>query len=227
MRHPREGGGVTDRTARWQRELAYLAQMAQDDYRPSIREIASAVGAANQTVMSDLAELVRGGLVADCDVPAGRRRRGRRAARAFVITDLGLAQVRGGAPQPQPVAAGPPSDQPTMTGFDVEVDAGGAFTIPPGHLAVRARGDSMIDAGIEPHDVVVLRQSERAENGQIVLAEVDGTADDGALTLKRIYWEDDQVRLQPANASYEPMYRSSDGVRIRGVAVEVIHRRRL
>lgn len=226
MSHTREGGGVTDRTARWQRELAYLALTAQDDYRPSIREIAGAVGAANQTVMSDLAELVRRGLVADCDVPAGRRQRGKRAARAFVITDLGLAQVQGEA-QPQPVAAGPPSDQPTMTGFDVEVDAGGAFTIPPGHLTVRARGDSMIDAGIEPHDVVVLRQSESAENGQIVLAEVDGTADDGALTLKRIYWEDDQVRLQPANSSYEPMYRSSDGVRIRGVAVEVIHRHRL
>jgi repressor LexA len=173
--------------------------MAQDDYRPSIREIAATVGASNQTVMSDLAELVRRGLVADCDVPAGRRQRGKRAARAFVITDLGVAQVQGEMPQPQPVAAGPPSDQPTMTGFDVEVDAGGAFTIPPGHLTVRARGDSMIDAGIEPYDVVVLRQAESAENGQIVLAEVDGTADDGALTLKRIYWEDDQVRLQPAN----------------------------
>jgi repressor LexA len=85
----------------------------------------------------------------------------------------------------------------------------------------------MIDAGIEPHDVVVLRQAESAENGQIILAEVDGTADDSALTLKRIYWEDDQVRLQPANSRYEPMYRSSDAVRIRGVAVEVIHRRRL
>ena len=64
---------MTDRTARWQRELEYLAQTAQDDYRPSIREIASAVGAANQTVMNDLAELVRRGLVGDCDVPAGRK----------------------------------------------------------------------------------------------------------------------------------------------------------
>jgi hypothetical protein len=48
-----------------------------------------------------------------------------------------------------------------------------------------------------------------------------------ALTLKRVYWEHDEVRLQPANARYKPMYRSSDGVRIRGVAVEVIHRYRL
>jgi repressor LexA len=104
-----------------------------------------------------------------------------------VITELGLAQVRGEMPQPQSVAAGPPSDQPTMTGFDVEIDAVGHSQIPPGHLTVRARGDSMIDAGIEPHDVVVLRQAESAENGQIVLAEVNGIADGGALTLKRIY----------------------------------------
>lgn len=218
---------MADRTDRWQRELEYLAQVAQDDYRPSIREIASAAGAANETVMSDLAELVGKGFVADCDLRVGQRQRGKRAARAYGITELGLAQVRGEIPQPRPVAAGPPSDQPAVTGFDVEVDAGGALAIPPGHIAVRARGDSMVDAGIEPYDVVVLRQAESAENGQIVLAEVDGVADNGALTLKRIYWEHDQVRLQPANRRYEPMYRSSDGVRIRGVAVEVIHRRRL
>jgi repressor LexA len=144
-----------------------------------------------------------------------------------MVTDLGLAQARDETAQPQLVAAGAPDDQPAMTGFDVEIDAGGAFVIPPRHLIVRARGDSMVDAGIEPHDVVVVRQAEGAENGQIALVEVDGTADDRALTLKRVYWEHDQVRLQPANARHKPMYRPSDGVRIRGVAVEVIHRHRL
>jgi SOS-response transcriptional repressor LexA len=213
-------------SSRWQRELEYLVQMAEDDYRPSIREIAAAVGAANETVMTDLAELVRMGLVADCDLP-GRLQRGKRAARAYSVTELGIAQVRGESMRLQPAAAGPPLDQPTVTGHDVDVDAEGIFRIPPGHLVIRVRGDSMAGAGIEDGSAVVIRQDVEATNGQIVLAEVQGATDDAALTLKRIYWEDGRVRLQSADVRYRPMYFPTDGVRVRGVAVETIHRRHL
>jgi repressor LexA len=208
--------------------LIYLARQAREGYRPSIREISAEVGAANETVMSDLSELVRRGLVADCDLPDSQR--GRRAARAYVITNLGLAQARGEPVLPQRAAAGRPTDQPVVTGFDVEVDAGtmrpGLATTPPGHLTVQAFGDSMVD-GIQPDDVVLVRQHEEAHNGQIVLAEVRGVADEAALTLKRIYWEDDRIRLQPDNPRYEPMHYATDAVRVLGVAVETVRRHRL
>jgi repressor LexA len=222
---------MTRREERWQRELEYLARMARDDYRPSIREVGTAAGAANETVQNDLVELARRGLVADCDLPQGRHVRERRAARAYVITDLGLAQARGEFPKPQLAAAGPPRDQQVVTGFDADLDASpltqSLFEIPPGHVVIKARGDSMIDAGIFPDEPVLLRLDPDAQNGQIALVQVDGVADDAALTLKRTYWEGDQVRLQPANPRYEPLSYSKDSVRVLGVAVEVIRRHRL
>jgi repressor LexA len=225
------GGKMTRREERWQRGLEYMARMARREYRPSIREIGTAVGAANETVQNDLLELARRGLVADCDLPEGRQMRERRAARAYVITEHGLAQASGEYPQPQLAAAGQPRDQQVVTGFDADLDTSAltssVFGIPPGHVVIKADGDSMIDAGIDPDELVLVRLDENAENGQIALVQVDGVADDAALTLKRIYWEGDQVRLQPANPLHVPLYYSKDSVRVLGVAVEVIRRHRL
>jgi DNA-binding transcriptional MocR family regulator len=66
------------RTDRWQRELDYYARMAENDSRPSVRDVAQAVGASNQTVSDDLAELARLGLLADRDPPEDRKQRRRR-----------------------------------------------------------------------------------------------------------------------------------------------------
>ena len=68
-------------------------------------------------------------------------------------------------------------------------------------FALRVQGESMIEAGIEDGDIVVLRRQETAENGEIVVAMIDDEA-----TLKRIYYEDGHVRLQPENAAMEPIY---------------------
>ena len=68
-------------------------------------------------------------------------------------------------------------------------------------FALRVQGESMIEAGIEDGDIVVLRRQEAAENGEIVVAMIDDEA-----TLKRIYYEDGHVRLQPENAAMEPIY---------------------
>ena len=68
-------------------------------------------------------------------------------------------------------------------------------------FALRVQGESMIEAGIEDGDIVVLRRQETAENGEIVVAMIDDEA-----TLKRVYYEDGHVRLQPENAAMEPIY---------------------
>jgi len=63
------------------------------------------------------------------------------------------------------------------------------------------RGDSMIDAGIHDGDYVVVREQPTADNGEIVVALLDGEG-----TVKRFYRENGRVRLQPANPRLDPIY---------------------
>jgi len=60
----------------------------------------------------------------------------------------------------------------------------------------------MIDAQIADGDWVVIRKSETARSGEIVVAQTD----DGQATLKQYFPERDRVRLQPANSSMKPIY---------------------
>ena len=83
---------------------------------------------------------------------------------------------------------------------------------------LRVRGDSMVDAHIMDGDLVVIREQQTAQDGDIVVAQVE----ENAVTLKRFFKERDRVRLQPANDRYEPQYY--DDVRIQGKLVGVIRR---
>ena len=69
-----------------------------------------------------------------------------------------------------------------------------------GCFFLRVEGDSMIDAHILDGDLVLIRPQQSADNGQIVVAMIDGEA-----TLKRFYLEKDHVRLQPENSTMEPI----------------------
>ena len=61
-------------------------------------------------------------------------------------------------------------------------------------------GESMIEAGINDGDYVVVKEQHVARNGEIIVALID----DGA-TVKRFYKEKDHIRLQPENSSMEPI----------------------
>jgi SOS regulatory protein LexA len=84
------------------------------------------------------------------------------------------------------------------------------------HYALRVQGSSMIDEGIFDGDIVIIRKQESAENGQTVVAVID----DNRATLKKLYREDGQFRLQPANPTLFPIYRTE--VEVRGVVVKII-----
>jgi repressor LexA len=77
------------------------------------------------------------------------------------------------------------------------------------YFALVVRGDSMIGAGVMDGDTIIVLRQETAENGDIVIAEVD----DG-WTLKRYFKENSRVRLQPENPNYQPIY--CRGIRIAG-----------
>lgn len=84
------------------------------------------------------------------------------------------------------------------------------------HYALRVQGSSMIDEGIFDGDIVVIRKQEVAENGQTVVAVIDGNE----ATLKKLYRENGRFRLQPANPTLFPIYK--DEVEVRGVVVKII-----
>lgn len=85
------------------------------------------------------------------------------------------------------------------------------------YFLLRANGDSMIDAGIEKGDLVLIRQQNTANEGEIVVALIDNET-----TLKRFYYEPlrRQIRLHPENEQYEDRYY--DEIQIQGIAVKVI-----
>lgn len=82
--------------------------------------------------------------------------------------------------------------------------------------ALRVQGNSMIDEGIFDGDIVIIRKQEYADNGQMVVAIID----DNEATLKKLYKERNQIRLQPANPTLFPIFRKE--VEIRGIVVKII-----
>ncbi len=81
------------------------------------------------------------------------------------------------------------------------------------HYALEVDGDSMIEAGILDGDTVIIRETETAENGAIVVALVD----DGEVTLKRLRRRGDSIALEPANKDYETRIFGPDQVKVQGV----------
>lgn len=94
----------------------------------------------------------------------------------------------------------------------------------PGHMvrknayALRVRGHSMIEDGIQDGDVIVVEKRETAENGESVVAMINGEK----VTLKRFYIEPEGIRLQPANPTMEPIYLRHEELQILGIVSGVI-----
>ncbi len=86
--------------------------------------------------------------------------------------------------------------------------------------ALKVRGHSMIDDNIQDGDIVVIEKRESAENGQSVVAMINGEQ----VTLKKFYVERDGIRLQPANPEMEPIYLKNEDVQILGIVTGVIRR---
>ncbi len=84
------------------------------------------------------------------------------------------------------------------------------------YYALRAIGNSMIEDGVFDGDTVVIREQKTADNGQMVVAIID----DNQATLKRIYYEKNKIRLQPANQTLLPFFRTE--VEIRGIVEKII-----
>ena len=88
------------------------------------------------------------------------------------------------------------------------------------HFALEIRGDSMIEAGILDGDTVLIRKSDAAETGDIVVALID----DEEATLKRFRRRGASIALEPANTAYEVRILPPNRVRIQGKLVGLLRR---
>lgn len=168
---------------------------AERGYPPSVREIGERVGlSSSSTIHAHLKTLERRGLISrDPTKP--------RALRSEVTPN--------GSPVPEtvvmPVIGKVAAGVPITAQENVE----GEFVLPASfargseNFMLRVQGDSMVEAAILDGDLIVVRPQRSANNGEIVVAMVDGEA-----TVKRFYREDGRIRLQPENAAMEPIYAS-------------------
>jgi repressor LexA len=88
------------------------------------------------------------------------------------------------------------------------------------HFALEVRGDSMIEAGILDGDIAVIKKSEAADTGDIVVALID----EEEATLKRFRRRGASIALEPANTSYEVRILPPNRVRIQGKLVGLFRR---
>ena len=163
--------------------LDYVNQFVQENgYAPSVREIGAAVGLRSTASVSyHIQQLQEKGMLMNPGAK-GRKR--------SIVTNVRPGQI----PVVGVVTAGIPI-------LAVENQEGTmAWDGDPGCFALRVRGDSMINAGILSGDKVVVRPQQTAEDGQIVVAMIEGEA-----TVKRLRRRKGEIWLMPENDSYAPI----------------------
>lgn len=195
------------------REKAVLDFIARNvrvkGYPPSVREIGQAVGLkSSSTVHGYILRLEKKGYL----------RRDPTKPRALELCDERADIIRRGvlvAPMLGRVAAG----QPILAVENVEylLPLSTEFFGEGDYFLLTIRGESMIEAGILPDDIVVVRQQNTAENGDIVVALLEDEA-----TVKRFYKEKGRIRLQPENRAMEPII--VDSVEILGKVIGLMRR---
>jgi repressor LexA len=178
-------------------------------YAPTIAEIRAHLGLSSPaTVHQLLSTLEREGLI----------RRIPNVSRGIEIVKQESSEQACEIPMLGVVAAG----QPIEAILSHEV-----VSIPPDLLgrgrtfALKVRGDSMIDEHIREGDFLIVEARQTAENGQTVVALVDGSD----ATVKRFYRDSNQVRLEPANPAYKPiLIKPAERVSIQGIVIGVIRK---
>lgn len=177
-------------TARREEILRFIQQYIEtNSYPPAIREICSALNIKSpSTVHAHLKVL--------CDMGYITMTEGRN--RSIMVSERAQPE---GVPLVGRVAAGLPITAQENIEDYLAFDRSRLSGHPADYFALRVQGDSMVDDGILDGDIIIIHKQPVCENGEIAVAMVEGEA-----TVKRVYREENVIRLQPANQAYEPMY---------------------
>ncbi|MHC1782902.1 MAG: transcriptional repressor LexA [Anaerolineaceae bacterium] len=231
----RRNDGLSDR----HRKIMEYLTVFQDKngYSPSIRQIGENIGVKSTSLVDYYLNFLQemGYIVRDDHVsrsirvlkpvhltPApGKRVSLLQAVRSSASEILNIplyGRIVASAPLPMPTS--------DLGYFDAESSIEIARSMLPAReksedlFALEVDGDSMIDAMVNDGDIVVMRKSVEANNGEMVAVWLD---DENATTLKYFYREKDRIRLQPANPTMKPIMINNPGaLRIMGKVVLVI-----
>lgn len=190
--------------------VEFIAQYIQrHGYAPTLLEIAEGIGVnAVSTVHEHLEKLIQKGFIKkspgferSIELIEGKVRLNANES-ALEIPVLGF------------IAAGSPLEPHTDPNFYLSVPANlisGKKTA----FVLQVKGTSMIDEGILDGDFVIVQYQQDAQNGDIVVVILPN----GLVTLKRIYFEKERIRLEPANSSMSPIFATH--VKVQGKVVAV------
>jgi len=196
---------ISPLTQRQERLLRFIeTSLAKHGYVPSLQEMADAMKISSlQGVKDHLSAIERKGYI--------RRFPGRR--RAIEVTQS-VVPLEGTIPILGKVAAGRPLL--AVENREGELSLGPALLGKGTHFALRVQGDSMIEAGIEENDFVIVRQQDDANPGEVVVALLGEE-----VTVKRLRKKGKALFLEAANPAYEPIPLTSQSptARILGVVV--------
>ncbi|HMX62351.1 MAG TPA: transcriptional repressor LexA [Candidatus Sumerlaeota bacterium] len=203
---------------RRQREVFdFIRQFIEDNsYSPSLEEIAKGMELSSlATVHKHLSNLATKGII---------KRHWNKGRGIEIVSDLGspnIVQMQLDAAYKLPVkgtvAAGLPIEayetdsERLAVPSEMVKNADDTFVL-------RVRGDSMIDDGIHEGDYLIVERVKDARNGQAVVALVNGYE----TTVKRLYKEGENIRLQPANSTMAPIIVMAKDVEIQGIVVGLI-----
>jgi len=201
-------------TKRQEEILDFIVGLVRDEgFPPTLKEIAGRFGLSSPNAARDhVLALERKGFL---------KRTGEKS-RALSLNPS-LRGAVAAAPRGWPLVGAVPAGSPVLTeeNFEGYVDLNELFGRGEGTFLLKVRGESMIGAGINDGDLIVVRNQEQIASGEIGVALVGGEA-----TVKRLFHEAGSWRLQPENPAMDPI-RVWDGdpeFRIAGKVIGVVRR---
>ena len=179
------------------------------DTIPSEREISEGTGISNASVHRILVELREAGKLSYDGRRSARTEEMERVSNRNVVPVLGY------------VACGP--GQAEEQQFMEFIHMSESLTGKGEFFALIAKGESMVDAGVHPGDYVIVRKQETAENGQLIIALLEGKNN-----LKKLIYEDGECILRSCNREHAEDFpdiipEAEETLTIQGVAVGVYH----
>lgn len=173
-------------------------------YAPSYEEIRSGLGFQSlNAVFKHLKQIEERGYI---------RIAGKNKKRALELVPLQTSSES--IPLLGAVAAGIPIE---AVEIPESIEVPGNFLGNGNNFALRVKGDSMIDDGIREGDILIITKQPNAENGQTVVALVNGES-----TVKKFYHYGDEIELRPANESMQPIRIAADDVEVVGVVTGLL-----